>query len=80
MAMEYEASLKFMYDDATTRTYKFSPVSSADLNGIRDKVKAINANVTDDLKQTFLSKDGSPFMRIAEASYTGTEEEVIYRG
>lgn len=80
MAVTYEGSLKFMYDDATTRTYKFSPMNLSGVQGMKAKVIAINSNVTDDLRATFISKEGSPFMKIAEASYTATEEEVIYDG
>lgn len=66
------------YTDATSHTYAFNNVRTDALTSIKDKVRAINANMTQDFKKTFVSSTGAPAMQIGKAQIISTQEEVIY--
>jgi len=68
------------YTDATSHTYAFNNVKADALTGVKDKVKAINANMSQDFKKTFVSSSGAQAMQIGKAQIVSTQEEVIYSG
>ena len=80
MSEKIDVTLKLMYEDASTRTITFSDVEPEALRYVKSKVLAINENVPEVMKQTFVSASGSPFLWISEAIITETEERVIYDG
>lgn len=85
MATTYSAQLTFEYDDALTRNYTFTDVTTQALSALKGRVVAFNATLADSTqnapyRETFVSDDGAPVKRISKAKYTSTEEQVIYRG
>lgn len=85
MATTYSAQLTFEYDDALTRNYTFTDVTTSALSALKGRVVAFNATLADSTqnapyRETFVSDDGAPVKRISKAKYTSTEEQVIYRG
>lgn len=69
-----------LYQDGTTRNYTFEGVADSVLPDVVNKIKAINADSTDNFHKTFVSNDGSPVLRIGSGQITGVEEVVIYEG
>lgn len=69
-----------LYEDGTTRNYTFEGVADSVLPDVVNKIKAINADSTDNFHKTFVSNGGSPVLRIGSGQITGVEEIVIYEG
>lgn len=81
-----------MFSDLSTRAYSLPNVASSDLLWVKSKVVQLNkvfdgepggisaAVVTyaENMKNTFVSSNGAALSRISKASFTVTEEEVIY--
>ncbi len=85
MTTTNSATLKFEYEDKSTRNITFDDVASEDLPNIKARVLAMNATIADSVtgaayKDTFISDDGSPIAKISAARYTITESTVIYNG
>lgn len=78
--MEVETSLvlKLAYQDATSRNYTLSGVSTTAISQIKNKVIAINANMPENFARTFVSDIGARCVMISSARLVTTEEEVIY--
>ena len=73
-----EVSIKMMYEDSSTRLIRFTGVTDSALQHVKDKINAINADVPQAMKDTFVSAEGAKFMWIAGGTIIVTEEEVIY--
>lgn len=78
MALTYEIKLTAVYEDYTSRTYTFGTSDAQALNNVKARVKALNANVPNYVKETFISDDGEPFARISAASITLKDETIVY--
>lgn len=78
MALTYEIKLTAVYEDYTSRTYTFGTTNVEALGTVKTRAKALNANVPNYVKETFISDDGEPFARISAASITAKEETIVY--
>ncbi len=78
MEPEISVMITLAFLDSSKRTYTFSGVAPEEGGEISDRVKAINANMSEAFKQTFVSNDGAPCVMIAAAKMVMVEEEVIY--
>lgn len=83
MATTYEAQVTMQYNDLTTRNVKFTDVQATALDDMKANIFAFNAAVADSAtgaayKETFISDEGAPIVKINKAKYTITEESVIY--
>lgn len=66
------------YADSTSRTVSFTKVRQSEIPNISARVQAINANMSNAFKDTFVNEDGSHVVAIGKAQLITTEEEVIY--
>lgn len=80
MAITNSVRVSLLYEDGTTRSYTFEGVADSVLSGVADRIKAINADSTDNFHKTFVSNTGSPVLRIGAGQITSAEETVIYTG
>ena len=82
MATTRSVKIKFVYNDATSRTYTFNGVASTELIEVKDRVLAINASLeagtAPNFANTFVSNLGSPCKLISEAQIIRLDQEVIY--
>lgn len=89
MAQTTNSFLKvtIVYNDYTTRTYTIPDYDTDNLEQTRARIKAINANVPDIMKYTFVSENydiSDPeepygvFAQIQEAEVIVEESEVVY--
>lgn len=78
MSTSNDVMLTMTYEDATTRNITFKNVPNSNLGGVKNKVKAINSNMSTNFKGTFISENGSPVLKIGKAQVIQTTEEVIY--
>ena len=72
-----------LFDDDSTRNITFENVASEDLQAVKSKIKAINANANNEYAnfyQTFISDDGEVVVKIESCKIVSIEEEVIYSG
>lgn len=76
--VNYSVAITLAFLDATTRTIKFNGVEETELNNIKSRVKAINANYPTNMAKTFISSIGAQSNMISKAVITRTQEEVIY--
>lgn len=73
-----KVNITLAYTDATTKTISFDNVRAQAIGDIATRVQAINNNMSDAFKQTFLSADGATCSSIGKAQVIQTTEEVIY--
>lgn len=73
-----KVNITLAYADATTKTITFDNVRAQAIGDIATRVQAINNNMSDAFKQTFLSADGATCSSIGKAQVIQTTEEVIY--
>ena len=78
MALTYEIKLTAVFGDYTTRTYSFNTTDVSVLANVKPRIIALNANVPNYVKETFISDSGEQFARISAASITAKEEEIVY--
>lgn len=64
--------------DSSSKTVSFDRVKNEEIPNIRTRVQAINANMSDAFKATFVNEEGSHVIAIGQAQIITTEEEVIY--
>lgn len=64
--------------DSTSKTVTFENVKSTEIPSIAARVEAINNNMSDAFKATFVNADGSHVLTIGKAQVITTEEEMIY--
>lgn len=75
-----EVRIGLLYGDGTTRSYTFTGVDDTEVANVATRIKAINADPTDNFHKTFVSDTGEAVLRIATGAITSTEETVIYTG
>lgn len=73
-----KVNITLAYADASTKTISFDNVRAQAIGDIATRVQAINNNMSDAFKQTFLSADGATCSSIGKAQVIQTTEEVIY--
>lgn len=73
-----KVNIGLTYADSTSKTVSFDKVREEEIPNIRARVQAINANMSDAFKDTFINEDGSHVVAIGKAQMVTTEEEVIY--
>lgn len=83
MATTNTATLKFEYDDGSTRSVTFDDVPTSALASFKANVLTLNSTIADSVtgaayRDTFISDEGSPIAKISGAKYTVTEETTIY--
>ena len=83
MATTNSATLKFEYEDGSTRNITFDEVPTSAIQNFKANVLALNNTIADSVtgaayRETFISDDGSPIAKISGAKYTVTESTVIY--
>lgn len=83
MATTYEAQVTMQYSDLTTRNVNFTDVQASALSNMKANIFAFNTAVADSVtgaayKETFISDEGAPIVKINKAKYVATEEQVIY--
>lgn len=66
------------FRDSTSRTYAFSGVDAEAVADVKDKIKAINANMPATFSRTFVSNGGAECVMIAAGKIIDVTEEVIY--
>lgn len=76
--MDLNVSITLAFADSTTRTITFKGVSAEEAEGVRAKIKALNANLPESFANTFISKIGAKCTMISKAQIIWEEEEVIY--
>lgn len=64
--------------DSSSKTVTFEGVKSTEIANIASRVEAINANMSDAFRDTFVNADGAHVLTIGKAQVVTTEEEVIY--
>lgn len=73
LIMAYEYSDQYRsYTITRKNTEPFYPVD------LKTRINALNANMPEYFKQTFISDEYDPAIKIAEAQYIETNEEIIY--
>lgn len=78
MATTRQVVLTLAFRDATNRNFKFNGVEQSVLSSVKDKIKAINADMPPYFAHTFVSDIGAECIMISAAEIITTEEEVIY--
>lgn len=66
------------YDDYTSRTYNFDVTEFPQIASVKSAIAAINTNMPEYVKQTFISNDRAPLARIKSATFISSSEEVVY--
>jgi len=74
----HKVNIGLTFADSSTRTVSFTNVKEQELPNISSRVQAINSNMSNAFKQTFVNDDGSHVVAIGKAQLVTTEEEVIY--
>ena len=76
---QIKLTLAYDYGDGY-RTYTITRKSNEEYSygDLKQRINAVNANMPDYFAQSFISDYYSPTVKIAEAQYIETEEEVIY--
>lgn len=82
-----DLKLTLVYDDATNRTVTIADIDEPSSSTMKQKIFAFNDAIADSTsaagiayRDTFVSDDGAPVRSISKASYTTTEETVLYDG
>lgn len=74
-----KVNITLTYTDASSKTLSFDKVLPTRTTvQIASAVQAINSNMSDAFRQTFLSANGAQCASIGKAQVIETEEEVIY--
>ena len=73
-------NITLSYEDASTRTVKFTGVNASALGNVGARVRAINNNMPANFKNTFVSSTGAKVMQIGKAQIVSETKEVIYNG
>lgn len=73
-----KVNIGLTFADSSSKTIAFDKVKETEIPNISTRVQAINANMSDAFKRTFVNEDGSPVIAIGKAQLITTEEEVIY--
>jgi len=71
-------AITLAFQDSTSRTYTFSGVEEEAVPDVKDKVLALNANMPDYFKRTFVSNAGASCVMISATKIISITEEVIY--
>lgn len=66
------------FADSSSRNISFTNVRETEIPNISTRVQAINANMSDAFKRTFVTSEGSPVVAIGKAQLVTVEEELIY--
>lgn len=77
METTFKLALTLAYQDMESRTYTLSGVTNYP-NVIKTKVRALNANMPEAFRRTFVSNFGAQCTSIAKAKFITVEEEEIY--
>lgn len=70
--------LTLAFGDSTSRNFKFTGIDQITPATLRNRIKAINANVPANFANTFVSDTGAQCVMISSATVINVEEEVIY--
>lgn len=73
-----KVNIGLTFTDGTTKTVGMDNVLESEMPNISDRVKAINANMSDAFKSTFTTETGAQVAAIGKAQTVITEEEVVY--
>lgn len=73
-----KVNIGLTFADSSSKTIVFDRVKETEIPNISTRVQAINANMSNAFKRTFVNADGSPVIAIGKAQLITTEEEVIY--
>ena len=76
--MANKVAIGVNYEDYTSRTYNFEVDQFPQTASIKSAIAAINANMPEYVKQTFISNDRAPLARIKTATFISSSEEVVY--
>lgn len=71
--------LVLVFADSTSRTYTLNGMEQEAVPDVKDKILALNENMPENFKRTFVSNNGAQCATIANAKIVSIEEEVIYR-
>lgn len=74
----HKVNIGLNFADSSTKTVAFTNVKAQELLNISSRVQAINNNMSDAFKQTFVNNDGSHVVAIGKAQLVTTVEDVIY--
>lgn len=78
MSTSNKVNIGLTFADGTTKTIGLDGVKDTEIPSIRNRVQAINANMSDAFKTTFTNETGSAVVAIGKSQLITTEEEVIY--
>lgn len=78
MEQTINVQITLAFQDSTSRTYTFSGVEEEAVPDVKDKILAINANMPEAFKRTFVSNAGAQCVMISAGKIISIEEEVIY--
>lgn len=78
MSTTYKVNIGLTFEDGTTKTIGMDDVLEEEIPNVRNRIKAINANMSNAFKNTFTNETGSRVSTIGKAQTVATEEEVIY--
>lgn len=73
-----KVNIGLTFADSSSKTISFENVRQTEIPNISTRVQAINANMSDAFKRTFVTAEGAPVIAIGKAQLVTTEEEVIY--
>lgn len=73
-----KVNIGLTFADSSSKTISFEKVKDEEITNIASRVQAINENMSDTFKRTFVTSEGSPVIAIGKAQLIITEEEVIY--
>lgn len=82
-SLKIDITITLLYNDYLTRSYTFENVATEDLEAVKGKIQAINANSCGeyaDFYKTFVSNDGASVVKIESCKIVTAVEEVIYDG
>lgn len=74
----HKVNIGLTFADSSTRQVSFTNVKEQELLNISSRVQAINNNMSNAFKQTFVNDDGSHVVAIGKAQLVTTVEDVIY--
>lgn len=76
-----QIKLTFLYDGGDARTYTITKKNSGtdyDDSDLKERILKTNAAMPEYFSQTFVSEWLDPLVKISDAQYIITEEEIIY--
>lgn len=76
---QIKLSMEYLYSDIR-RNYTITRKSTGefDPSDLKQRILTLNANMPDYFAQTFISDEYDTAIKIAEAQFITTEEEIIY--